>query len=162
MPIRFVYMTAGSLAEAQNIGRGLVSAGLAACINIFPHMNSIYTWEGKIEEASEVVMIAKTTEARIAELIAKVKSCTATPSLHRQPGGGRRLPAVSGVDRRQRQAMKVSPLWERLPASITSRQDAAPTEKRSTSLKAGYAALRHHKRNEVTFGWLPLSRAPLP
>ena len=74
MPIRFVYMTAGSLAEAQNIGRGLVSAGLAACVNIFPYMNSIYTWEGKIEEASEVVMIAKTTEARIAELIAKVKS----------------------------------------------------------------------------------------
>jgi periplasmic divalent cation tolerance protein len=37
-------------------------------------MNSIYTWDGKIEEASEVVMIAKTTEARIAELIAKVKS----------------------------------------------------------------------------------------
>jgi len=74
MPIRFVYMTAGSLAEAQNIGRGLVSAGLAACVNIFPHMTSIYTWEGKIEEASEVVMIAKTSEARIAELIAKVKS----------------------------------------------------------------------------------------
>jgi periplasmic divalent cation tolerance protein len=74
MPIRFVYMTAGSLAEAQNIGRGLVSAGLAACVNIFPHMTSIYAWEGKIEEASEVVMIAKTSEARIAELIAKVKS----------------------------------------------------------------------------------------
>jgi len=74
MPIRFVYMTAGSLAEAQNIGRGLVSVGLAACVNIFPHMTSIYTWEGKIEEASEVVMIAKTSEARIAELIAKVKS----------------------------------------------------------------------------------------
>jgi len=74
MPIRFVYMTAGSLAEAQNIGRGLVSVGLAACVNIFPQMTSIYTWEGKIEEASEVVMIAKTSEARIAELIAKVKS----------------------------------------------------------------------------------------
>jgi periplasmic divalent cation tolerance protein len=66
-------MTAGSLEEARRIGRELVSAGIAACVNIFPHMNSIYTWEGKIEEASEVVMIAKTTAARTAELIAKVK-----------------------------------------------------------------------------------------
>jgi periplasmic divalent cation tolerance protein len=74
MPVRFVYMTAGSPAEAQNIGRELVSSGLAACVNIIPHMNSIYTWEGKIEEGSEVVMIAKTTEARTPELIAKVKA----------------------------------------------------------------------------------------
>jgi periplasmic divalent cation tolerance protein len=37
-------------------------------------MNSIYTWEGRVEQASEVVMIAKTTAARSAELMAKVKS----------------------------------------------------------------------------------------
>jgi periplasmic divalent cation tolerance protein len=73
MSIRFVYMTAGSLEDARRIGRELVSAGLAACVNIFPHMDSIYTWEGKVEEASEVVMIAKTTEARMGELMAKVK-----------------------------------------------------------------------------------------
>jgi periplasmic divalent cation tolerance protein len=74
MEIRFVYMTAGNMEEAQRIGRELVSAGLAACVNILPRMNSIYLWEGKLEEASEVVMIAKTVEARVAELIAKVKS----------------------------------------------------------------------------------------
>ena len=37
-------------------------------------MESIYVWEGKLEEASEVVMIAKTVEARVADLIARVKS----------------------------------------------------------------------------------------
>jgi periplasmic divalent cation tolerance protein len=74
MHVRFVYMTAGNLEEAQKIGRELVSAGLAACVNILPHMNSIYVWEGKLEEASEVVMIAKTVEARVADLIARVKS----------------------------------------------------------------------------------------
>jgi periplasmic divalent cation tolerance protein len=74
MHVRFVYMTAGNLEEAQKIGRELVSAGLAACVNILPHMNSIYVWEGKIEEASEVVLIAKTVEARVADLVAKVKS----------------------------------------------------------------------------------------
>jgi len=74
MPIRFVYMTAGSLEEARRIGRELVSAKLAACVNILPQMHSIYVWEGKLNEDAEVAMIAKTTAARIPELIAKVKS----------------------------------------------------------------------------------------
>ena len=74
MHVCFVYMTAANLEEAQKIGRELVSAGLAACVNILPHMNSIYVWEGKLEEASEVVLIAKTVEARVADITAKVKS----------------------------------------------------------------------------------------
>jgi periplasmic divalent cation tolerance protein len=74
MHVRFIYMTAANLEEAQQIGRELVSAGLAACVNILPYMNSIYIWEGKLEEASEVVMIAKTVEARVADLTARVKS----------------------------------------------------------------------------------------
>jgi periplasmic divalent cation tolerance protein len=74
MQIRFVYMTAGSAEEAGRIGRALVAAGLAACVNILPRMDSIYTWEGKMEEASEAVMIAKTTEAQVAGLIAEVTS----------------------------------------------------------------------------------------
>jgi periplasmic divalent cation tolerance protein len=74
MEIRFIYMTAGSADEAKKIGHELVSAGLAACVNILPHMHSIYMWEGKLQQDSEVVMIAKTTAGRVAELIAKVKS----------------------------------------------------------------------------------------
>ena len=74
MDIRFVYMTAGSLAEARTIGRELVESGLAACVNILPGMQSVYRWEGKIEEATEVVMIAKTTAPRVPALTAKVKS----------------------------------------------------------------------------------------
>jgi periplasmic divalent cation tolerance protein len=74
MSVRFIYMTAGNLEEAQEIGRDLVSSHLAACVNLFPHMNSIYIWDGKLQEESEVVMIAKTTEARVADLIARVKS----------------------------------------------------------------------------------------
>jgi periplasmic divalent cation tolerance protein len=74
MSIRFVYMTAGSLEEARRIGRELVSAKLAACVNILPQMQSIYVWEDKLQEEAEVVLIAKTTAARAAELVAKVKS----------------------------------------------------------------------------------------
>jgi periplasmic divalent cation tolerance protein len=91
MNIRFVYMTAGNLEEAQHIGRELVTARLAACVNILPNMNSIYVWEGKLEEASEVVMIAKTVEARVADLIVRVKalhsySCPCIVSLKVEDG----------------------------------------------------------------------------
>jgi len=74
MSVRFIYMTAGSQEEAARIGRALVSSRLAACGNIIPQMRSIYVWEGKLQEDAEVVMIAKTTAARSAELVAKVKS----------------------------------------------------------------------------------------
>jgi periplasmic divalent cation tolerance protein len=74
MDIRFVYMTAGSLDEARTIGRDLVESGLAACVNILPGMQSVYRWEGKVEEATEAVMIAKTTVPRVADLTARVKS----------------------------------------------------------------------------------------
>ena len=74
MDIRFVYMTAGSMAEARTISLELVESRLAACVNILPGMQSIYRWEGKIEEADEVVVIAKTTASRVPELTARVKS----------------------------------------------------------------------------------------
>ena len=74
MKINFVYMTAGNKDEAAEIGRELVTSGLAACVNILDNMNSIYLWQGEIQDDTEVVMIAKTTEDRIPELIKKVKS----------------------------------------------------------------------------------------
>jgi periplasmic divalent cation tolerance protein len=74
MKINFVYMTAGSKDEATKIGKELVISRLAACINILDNMNSFYLWEGEIQDDTEVVMIAKTTEDRIPELIEKVRS----------------------------------------------------------------------------------------
>ncbi|MCU0563197.1 MAG: divalent-cation tolerance protein CutA [Desulfobacterales bacterium] len=74
MDIRFVYMTAGGLEEARRIGRGLVESRLAACVNILPGMQSVYRWEGKVEEAVEVVVIAKTTASCVAALTERVKS----------------------------------------------------------------------------------------
>jgi periplasmic divalent cation tolerance protein len=74
MKINFVYMTAGSKAEAREIGRTLVESKLAACVNILDNMNSIYMWEGEAQDDNEVVMIAKTTEARMPQLVEKVKS----------------------------------------------------------------------------------------
>lgn len=74
MAINFIYMTAGSKAEAQKIGKALVESRLAACVNILDNMQSIYRWEEKIQEDSEVVLIAKTTEPLVSLLIDKVRS----------------------------------------------------------------------------------------
>jgi periplasmic divalent cation tolerance protein len=74
MPVNFIYMTASSKTEAQKIGKALVESRLAACVNILDNMQSIYRWEEKVQEDAEVVLIAKTTESLVAELIDKVKS----------------------------------------------------------------------------------------
>ena len=72
MAVRFVYMTAGSKAEAQKIGKALVESRLAACVNILDNMQSIYRWEQEIQQDTEVVVIAKTTGNLISQLIEKV------------------------------------------------------------------------------------------
>ncbi|MBL6933884.1 MAG: divalent-cation tolerance protein CutA [Alphaproteobacteria bacterium] len=73
MEFRFIYITAGSQAEARKIATTLVEERLAGCANIIPGMRSIYRWEGKIEEAEETVLIAKTVKDRVPALIARVR-----------------------------------------------------------------------------------------
>ena len=68
----WVYMTAGSIEEAKNIGQILVEKNLAACVNLLENMISIYKWEDKLEECQEVVMIAKTRNTLMPELIETV------------------------------------------------------------------------------------------
>jgi periplasmic divalent cation tolerance protein len=74
LKINFIYMTAGSKEEARKIGKELVISKLAACVNILDNMNSFYMWQGKVQDDTEVVMIAKTAENRVPALVEKVKS----------------------------------------------------------------------------------------
>jgi periplasmic divalent cation tolerance protein len=55
-----VYTTWPDLASAELAAAALLDARLAACLNILPGMISRYRWEGRIERASEVVMLIKT------------------------------------------------------------------------------------------------------
>ena len=72
MKVNFIYMTAGSKEEARKIGQELVVARLAACVNILDNMNSFYMWQAEVQDDTEVVIIAKTTEDRVPALIEKV------------------------------------------------------------------------------------------
>ena len=54
-----VFITAGSIEEAEKIGNGLVTEKLAACANIIHPLKSIFFWEGKLCHENEVLMIVK-------------------------------------------------------------------------------------------------------
>ena len=58
---------------ARKIGRELVEAGLVACANIMPSVQSIYFWDGKVEENAEVLGIFKMTAARFGEFQARLR-----------------------------------------------------------------------------------------
>ena len=71
---RIVYITAPTRDEALKIARVLVAERLAASANVLPGARSIYWWQGRIEEAEEAVLVAKTRAALAERLIARVRA----------------------------------------------------------------------------------------
>ena len=65
MEARVVLITAPDEETARRLARGLVGEGLAACVNLIDRVQSIYRWEGAVEESAEVLMIAKTTTSAL-------------------------------------------------------------------------------------------------
>lgn len=68
-----VLITAPNDEMAAAISRALVEARLAACANIVRGIRSIYAWQGKIEDETEVLMIVKTRRELFDTLKAKVR-----------------------------------------------------------------------------------------
>jgi periplasmic divalent cation tolerance protein len=58
---RLVLTSAESMSQARRIADALIERKLAACVNIVPHVQSIYRWKGKAEEAEEWLLWIKTT-----------------------------------------------------------------------------------------------------
>lgn len=69
-----IYATCAGQDEARRIGRDLVHRRLAACINIFPAVESLFFWEGNLEQANETVMVAKTVQEKVPEAIEAIKA----------------------------------------------------------------------------------------
>ena len=55
-----VLITAPSAEVAEKISNTLLENKLAACVNIVPSINSLYIWEGEINNDEEVLLIIKT------------------------------------------------------------------------------------------------------
>ena len=69
----FVLTTVGSQSEARKIAQTLVERRLAACVNIVPRVQSIYKWEGKVEEAEEYLLLIKTVKLREEQVRAAIR-----------------------------------------------------------------------------------------
>ena len=69
-----VFMTASNGEEAARLADMLVGAHLAACVQILPEMESVYRWQGKIERAPEILLLAKTTKSKFEELEREVRA----------------------------------------------------------------------------------------
>ena len=70
--VSLIYSTFGNIEDARKTGRTLIEQKLVACVNIIPTIESIYRWQGKIEEDHECVMIAKTSDKNIEKTIQKI------------------------------------------------------------------------------------------
>lgn len=55
-------------ADAVSFATRLVELRLAACVNLLSPMQSIYRWEGEIEQETERQVVMKTTRNRVPEL----------------------------------------------------------------------------------------------
>lgn len=69
-----VLVTGPSVDEAERIGRALVEERLAACANLIPSISSAYWWKGKIEEATEALLILKTRQDLVERLVTRVRA----------------------------------------------------------------------------------------
>lgn len=70
--VRLVFSTAPSPKVAATLARALVSERLCACVNRVDGVTSTYRWEGEVQEGAEVLLVIKTTEARIDALTARL------------------------------------------------------------------------------------------
>lgn len=68
-----IYITAPTEDEAARIAKTIVEERLAGCINIVKGIRSIYSWQGKIEDDAEVLMIVKTQRHLFEPLKRRVK-----------------------------------------------------------------------------------------
>jgi len=68
------YITTPSVEVAQKIGRKMVENKLAACANILPQMQSIYSWKGELCQDQEAVLLLKTRQELFTKLAERIQA----------------------------------------------------------------------------------------
>jgi len=68
-----VVLVAAPPRAAGRLARALVDRRLAACVTIVPRARSVYRWEGRVESASESLLVIKTAAGRVPALLAAVE-----------------------------------------------------------------------------------------
>lgn len=65
MPVLLCLCTCPDSTSAASIAETLVDERLAACVSQLPGLRSVYRWQGQVERADEVMLLMKTTDARL-------------------------------------------------------------------------------------------------
>jgi len=74
---RLIFVTASSMEEARNLAQAILDQHLAACVNLISGVESHYWWQGKLETASEVMLVIKSSAEQfeaLAELVRRLHS----------------------------------------------------------------------------------------
>ncbi|MDG7056206.1 MAG: divalent-cation tolerance protein CutA [Wolbachia endosymbiont of Meromenopon meropis] len=69
-----IYTAFANFEDAKALSRKLLSERLIVCVNIFPEVNSLYLWKGKINSSSETVTIMKSRNDQIYKIIEKIEA----------------------------------------------------------------------------------------
>ena len=67
-----VLCTCQSLEKAKALAHALLNEKLVACVNCIPSITSIYSWDGKIVEDTECLLVIKSTSAQFDTLKEKI------------------------------------------------------------------------------------------
>lgn len=68
-----VLVTAPGRDEADRITAALLEARQAACVNVVAPVDSRFWWKGRIDTAQEVLLIIKTRQTAVADVIKTVQ-----------------------------------------------------------------------------------------
>lgn len=74
MPALLCLCSCPDEATAERIAHALVTERLAACVNTLPGMGAVYRWQGRVESATEVLLMAKTMDHREPALRARIQA----------------------------------------------------------------------------------------
>jgi len=67
-----VFVTVPNKDTAKLISTQLLSERLIACVNILPEVESIFHWQGKLDQATELLLLMKTKRQLVGELKQKI------------------------------------------------------------------------------------------
>ena len=73
--MRIVYCTCPR-EKSREVARKLVEDRMVACVNVIPGVQSIYRWEGQVQEETEDLLVMKTSEDAVIHLLVSL------PDLH--------------------------------------------------------------------------------
>jgi periplasmic divalent cation tolerance protein len=70
---KLIYCTTSDVMEARKIAHMILEEKLAACVNIFPEIESIYRWKNRIETDTETALFIKTVDEKVSNTIQRIK-----------------------------------------------------------------------------------------